>query len=314
MKELNLDLFFWTASERHRIYTLKEFGIEKPWTHDEIFRNSYFCNVFRDVDKVSRWIITHVMEKYSDHPNLWKAIILSRVISRISTLEKLEKYDALIHNYKDAYEILREMQSNGEPIVTGAFIINSGPYDKVSYIFRMLMAFDNLIVEGIPFGDWIETNNSLQESVKTLKRVYGIANFMAYQYTCDFTYTRYLKYANDLYSYVMLGLGAVRGMNRLVNGSPSSNKIPEGIEYAKRILYEWNNYVHHNLNYEMQKTYNLIKDKRKDTTKDYGELISYVEKSYRHFKDLKLQDVQHWLCEYDKYCRGGSSKRRYKGS
>ena len=84
----NLERFFQIAWERHRIYVLKELGIQKPWTKDPIFLDYYFCNVFRYLDKTSKWIIKNAIELNEDNPELWKTIIMCRYISRISTLQK----------------------------------------------------------------------------------------------------------------------------------------------------------------------------------------------------------------------------------
>jgi hypothetical protein len=45
--------------EREAIRLKKEGGKRPPWTHDEILRDGYFCNVRREDDKVTRWIAKH---------------------------------------------------------------------------------------------------------------------------------------------------------------------------------------------------------------------------------------------------------------
>jgi hypothetical protein len=42
--------------ERHRIYLEKAAGAPPPWTTDEIMQTYRFCNVFRELDKVTVWV------------------------------------------------------------------------------------------------------------------------------------------------------------------------------------------------------------------------------------------------------------------
>ncbi len=315
----NIKQFFETANERHRIYVLKELGLPKPWTQDRIFQNSFFCNVFRDVDKTSAWIIDNLLLAHAGHPQLWASIIMCRMISRISTLEVLQTNNCLIGDYKRAYKILKEMQRRKVPIFTGAFIVNSAVgggvwLDKVTYLFSTLNYFNKLELEGldsdvINFNDYLWLEKSLYEVWKVFKQAPGIADFMAYQYTCDMTYTpHYLKSNIDGNEWTKLGLGAVRGMNRIISGEPSSKKIPDEIKRTKDILWKWRLWVEDNLENEIYSTWTMIEDK-----KHPSEGFDDIRVMYAPFYTLRMQDVQHWLCEYDKYCRGGSSKRKYNG-
>ena len=317
---MQLNKFFEIANERNRIYTLKEFGMPKPWTEDPIFLDSYFCNVFRDQDKVSKWIIENLIHPYASHPQLWASIIMCRMLSRIETLQILKDNDCLIGDYKKAYSILRGMQERKESIFTGAFIINSktstGWTDKVTYLFNTLTYFNKLRFEVIDedelpvtmnIHEWIQEQNSLYTVWKMFKEAPGIADFMAYQYTCDLTYSVYLKDNVDEQHWTKLGLGAVRGMNRLLKGYATKDKIPDEINKVRHLLNQWNNWGDNNLSKEIKKTWKMIREVYPKTT--YKSVIL----CYEGFDNLKMQDVQHWLCEYDKHCRGGSSKRKYSG-
>ena len=48
-------LAYW-IEERERIRELKEAGAPKPWSEDAIFQTTYFCNVRREDDKVTKWV------------------------------------------------------------------------------------------------------------------------------------------------------------------------------------------------------------------------------------------------------------------
>lgn len=341
---MELNKFFEIANERIRIYTLKEFNMPKPWTKNPIFLDSYFCNVFRQDDKVSKWIINNLLLPYSNHHQLWASIIMCRMLSRMETLQILKEQNCLIGDYKRAYTILRGMQKEGAPIFTGAFIINSAIgggvwLDKVTYLFSTLTYFNKLrfpkehvtkeAMEGgvnenwkpINIHEWLSEQDSLYQVWTMFKEAPGIADFMAYQYTCDMTYSTYLEYNIDDQHWTKLGLGAVRGLNRMLKGYATKDKIPNEIRQVKNILYKWKTWVEENIEKEMKITFNLIihnQEKEAPISNDVPDtFITFVRESvadcYKGFENLKMQDVQHWLCEYDKYCRGGSSKRKYNG-
>lgn len=309
---IDLTLFFYTANERNRIYTLKELGLKKPWTNDEVFMDSYFCNVFRNYDKVSKYIINNLINLHPYHPQLWASIVMTRMISRLETLKKLKENNALIGDYKKAYAVLKEMKDNKESVFTGAFIVNSSVgngvwMDKLSYLFFLLDYFNKLRIDGDTLDTWLRNNKSLEDAFLVFKKAPGVANFMAYQYMVDLTYSDYLKENIDDEVWVKLGLGAVRGMNRLLTGEPSSAKIKNELFLSQYILQNWKIWVNNTLESEIDKTWEIAKLERPELKR------TEVAYEYWKFKQLKLQDVEHWLCEYDKYCRGGSKKRKYNG-
>jgi len=304
---MNIELFVKTCFERHRIYLLKKYGCPKPWTEDKIFQNWAFCCSFRKLDKTSAWIIENIIKPNEDNPKLWKSIIVCRFLSRLEVLKELHEKDLLIDNFKELYYYLRQMQKDKRKIVTNAFICNSGIgegefIDKVSYLFLLL----SRIKKAYDFDELLRYRFTNEYTFDKLKEFPGIGNFMAYQYICDFNYSE--RYANhkDEKTWTVLGLGAVRGINRLT-GNKIRKKLPSGINsdiLVQEIYKEWKVKICEYIYEEIKLTHDKIKE------------IEYIEieRECEPFLNIKLCDVQHWLCEYDKYCRGGSKKRRYHGS
>lgn len=299
----NLKQFYELAFERHRIYVLKTLNQLKPWTKDEIFQNWFFCNVFRRIDKTTVWMEQNIIKPlYKDMNDLWKNIILYRYISNVKTFE-IFKEKGILFNRKEIYRTMREMQNNKQTIVTGAFVCNSGIgggefVDKVTYIFTLLKKLNDA-----DFGSVIKNINSLRGTFNYLKKFPGVGNFMSYEYTTDLSYSHYLNNCSEIYTWCDLGLGAVRGMNRLLKGLPSKRKIPDKHEYTKQIFDEWVKYIRQNIESEMHKTMDMLP----------GGIEPTIADMYLPFKKLTMREVEHWLCEYDKHCRGGSKKRRYNG-
>ncbi len=308
-KEL-LQKFFDTAWARHRIYVLKELGCPKPWTLNKIFQENYFCNVFRRLDKTSKWIIEHAIAPNVDNPDLWMTILMCRYISKIETLQELEDAGCLIGNRKGAFNVLRGMQREERKIFTNAFIVNSRArgvwMDKVSYLFRNLQEV-NQACSGDP-DVYFATMTTIEEVFHAFYGLPGIGPFMAYQYAIDFTYSKryFPESPTDELTWTELGLGAKRGMNRLLGNLPTKHAIPNGVSLSQEILVAWQNEVIKNHAKQMYDTYEIVYDHR-------DVQVATMYKIYEPFYHLDMSNVEHWLCEFDKYMRGGSKKRRYRG-
>lgn len=309
--EKRLKNFFESAFERHKIYVLKTLGVEKPWTEDKIFQNWFFCNVFRRIDKTTVWIEENIIKPQEESPDLWKNIILYRYISNINTFEKF-KATGIMYDRKNIYGKMRSMQKENESIFTSAFIVNSGIgdgkwVDKVTYIFKLLANLNENNIDARLKG-----TNSLKEIYKFFKLFPGVGSFMAYEYVTDFSYSkRYLAKSPDIYTWCDLGLGAVRGINVLIKGFASRKKVYDKYNIIKYIFGEWIKYIRNNLQWEIKNTIRLYQSRIHQELSQ--NTIGKINQLYSPFKKLTMREVEHWLCEYDKYCRGGSKKRSYDG-
>ena len=73
--------FYDYINERHAIYLKRFIGEPHPWTDDEILQTYSFCNVYRELDKVTVWIRENWKEPYADHPNLPFAMAMARHVA-----------------------------------------------------------------------------------------------------------------------------------------------------------------------------------------------------------------------------------------
>lgn len=118
-----------------------------------------------------------------------------------------------------------------------------------------------------------------------------LGGFMAYEIVCDLRYTKLLRNASDILTWSNLGPGAARGLQRL-RGIPI--KVPR----------------------------TGMKDARPKPPKDWLEIFQTLrmkvnETLPENVKLFELREIEHSLCEYDKYERilfgQGRSKRKYNG-
>src|SRR5262249_49348672 len=124
------DLYWYFASERHKIFERRVAGESWPWTADPILQNFKFCSVFRAADRVSQYLIREVaydVGPCSIEDRLFQ-IVAFRLFSRVDTwrtvklfLGGVPKIDHLLDDsFTKALEYAK--QKNGG-LYTGAFIL-----------------------------------------------------------------------------------------------------------------------------------------------------------------------------------------------
>lgn len=307
---MNIERFAESAYKRHAIYIRKSVGLPKPWSDERVFQDYRFCNVFRRIDKTTEWIMNNVVTPLENDDHLWASIILARYVSRIDVLIDLY-FEGAFDPKKDWNErrkiganTLLNRRAHGLPINTAAFITSPmlgdmGP-TKAHYINKLIVALDDS-----GFGEQLaDGNKTMQNTWEFLRRFRCVGSFMAYQYCCDFSYIqRYLGRAPDLRSWSARGPGSTRGMLRLSKGRPEGGiRDSVWLENMRDLFSEWKDYIAKTLDERTDALVTEVMDQE-----------PFVRNEMSRFNRILLQDVQHWLCEYDKYERGGSRKRSYDG-
>lgn len=299
--EERLEKFFDIAYERHMIYVKKEIlKEEKPWTDDPIFQTNRFCNVFRKIDKVSQYLINNVIKPNENNDLLYKGIIIAKVYNRISTISRLIKEDVLFPvthmDYQRLMDVLVDIVDSGNPVFTSSYTVNPLQINKIyypKYLTGIVIA--KQLDEKLGDLDLkLSYCISMQSVFNDLLKITGIGKFNAYEYVTDFCYAdRYWAKIRpkDYYTWGNFTIGSLRGLKRLVGLSPHAKVKLDVPKLTQEILERW--------------------------TKDHTQNYPFHE-AFRMFDDLSMREVEHWLCEYDKYMRifNGETKRlkrRYNG-
>lgn len=278
---LNSGQFFGTARERYRIKERREKGLPRPWTDDKIFNLWRFCNVHREDDKTTQWFRDHVrnpLTRQGDKIKIAQATTIFRWFNRIGTGEKI--LDLLLTQW-DTEEAHRRLQSV-EPVVTGAYIIK-GPdgFSKLEGVLHCIDLALPALEHDVP--SWGET---LKEAWLDLNTIYYLGPFMSYEIVSDLRWTPVLNEAADILTWANAGPGCARGMGWVAHNNPA--KFNPGSQRDQQTMLEL-------------------------MTQLLG--MSRSEEYWpKYWKQWEMREVEHWLCEYDKYCRAESGlklKRRY---
>tara|TARA_B000000475_G_C15978393_1_gene439986 strand:- start:448 stop:1293 length:846 start_codon:yes stop_codon:yes gene_type:complete len=273
-----IDGFFKYINERHQIYCRRQAGIQAPWTEDPIIKEFSFCNVFRELDSVTIWLRKNWKEPYADHPNLPFAMSVARQINWPETLQEIGFPEEW--NPDRVKAIMQGRMDKGEKVYTGAYMLTGtlGGTKVEQTIDKILTPLYENQPEIHP--------DSLQKTWSEYLRYAGFSGFMAYEVVTDLRHTKYLGNARDIYTWANPGPGAKRGLNRI-----------HGRELTWRPTRGHVGYIGWNCE---------MKDLLSESPK-------YLEP---HVPSLEMRDIEHCLCEFDKYERvrlgQGRPRAKYK--
>jgi hypothetical protein len=278
---LNAQPFWDWITKRHSIYLKRAAGEPAPWTDDEILQSYSFCNVFRELDKVTVWLREKWREPYADNAQLWIAMCLARQINWPETLAEVgfpeHGYDA-----KAIRAALETRKARGEKVYTGAYMISapSGEFAgmaKPEYTAHIVCGalwdarheYEAMFASG--------RQPTMQEVHAWLRQFRGWGDFMAYEVVTDLRHTRYLRSARDINTWAVAGPGAIRGLHRL-HGRP----------YKKALGQE-------------------------QACVEMRELLALSRTSLPDFVPaLELREIEHSLCETDKWLRVAAGQGRLR--
>jgi hypothetical protein len=204
-------LAYW-IQEREAVRRLKEHGEPKPWSDDWVFRNTYFCNVHREDDKVTKWIRANytpeILGEYYDY-----AIVAARIFNWPETLDGMLFKGGLIpYNSAQMEEFLLQRQEAKEKIWGGAYLITTHgqKMTKVDYCVRLMGQVYQLFstMNGFLEGDTCAGAHEFYRNID------GLGSFLAAQIIADLKNTEghVLANAEDWKTFSAPGPGSLRGL------------------------------------------------------------------------------------------------------
>jgi hypothetical protein len=267
--------FFAKSRERYNIKLKRDSGLPPPWTADPYFQQWRFCHVFREDDKTTKWFREEVRSKLSGLAVV-EATVIFRWFNRIQTGEIVK--DLLLNGW-DTEEARRRL-TGVAPIVSGAYIIKT--LDGVSKLDGILHCVDLArpqLAAMVP--KW---GGSLRAAWEDLTHIYYLGRFMSYEIVSDLRWTPVLEQADDIRTWANAGPGAARGLGWIYNGNPSS------------------------FNCNSQTAQNDMVAKMQDILT----ASMYQENWPLEWPKWEMREVEHGLCEYDKWCRAAIHKQTLK--
>lgn len=261
-------------------------GLPKPWTKDGVLQAYFFTNPYRENDKTTVWFRKNIREPLRDEPAVLLATIIFRWFNLISTGKLLLKHDLILKwNQAKAVKIFNVARDNKEQVFTGAYMINSPHKErKIEAICRRVQQ----VWERREYllSSWGE-DTTMESGYKLLKTFEGLGGFMSYEIVTDLRHTYLLENATDKDTWCYLGPGAVRGLLRVYDLE---------FEKGKNCLFP-----HH----------------PKEWKSMMIDLLRMVRRRLPKMPTFEMREIEHSLCEFDKYERArlgdGRMKRTFDG-
>jgi len=309
-----VERFFRYARERHQIHLRRAAGMPRPWTKDPILKTYRFTQVFRELDRTTRWFADHVREPLRDKPEVLLATVLFRLLNRTEVGEAIFLHDSLLEESSVFYELVRacshpraktkvpQALANVERAVY-AFVGERGPHATGAYIISSPKGYAKLpgILEVVRrfcmTCDWEfydGKSNTLEDTWEHLKEHDYFGPFHSYEIVTDLRHTALLDRAPDVMTWANPGPGARRGLNRVEGREVSDHSMRSGhmIEEMRGLL-------------ACSRDKSLWPQCRIDTKKTW---------LYDHeWPTWEMRDVEHTLCEFDKYERTRLGEGRPRG-
>lgn len=268
------DTYWRFAAERQRIFFRQMNGEAPPWTDDPTLRQYKFTNAYRASDRVSQYLIQHVI--YEGDQSLEETFfrtLLFKFFNKVGTWELLTRAFGFLsstdYSVKHYSSVLEKALTKGIPIYSAAYIMPSGGRSLIGERKHCmhLKLLERMMRDRLPSR--LTDARSMKTAFELLRSYPTIGDFLAYQYVTDLNYSSLLNYSEM--EFVVPGPGARDGIRKCFEDLGGLN----GTEIIK-----------------------VIADRQESEFDRLGLRFQTL-----WGRRLQLIDCQNLFCEVDKYAR-----------
>lgn len=282
------DTYWRFAAERQEMFMRRVVGSTPPWTADPILSAHRFTNTYRASDRVSQYLIRHVIYEGSQRPEeVFFRTILFKLFNRIDTWEtlstKLEGVSWREFKFEAYAKVLDRVIEAGQRIYSAAYIMPSPAFGSPRKHRNHLRLVEHMMVDGIM--PKLGKVTSLQGVFELLRGYPSLGDFLAFQFAIDLNYSELIDFPEM--EFVVAGPGARDGIRKCF-------KDTAGLTEAEVIR---------------------VMAERADA--EFARLGMKFQSLWG--RSLQLIDCQNVFCEVSKYARvahpeigGGSGRTRIK--
>lgn len=204
------------AVERQEVYFRRLRGEPPPWSVDPVLRVHKFTNVYRAADRVSQYLIRHVIgNDTKSMENTFFRILLFKFFNRIETWKLLvEKLgDPNVESFDiERYDcVLSEAFARGERVYSAAYIMPSGGRKRFPRKHQMhLHLLKKMLRDELPAK--IAEARTMAHAFALLRACPTLGDFLAYQFVTDLNYSHLTHFEES--EFVVPGPGARGGLQK----------------------------------------------------------------------------------------------------
>lgn len=266
------DTYWRFAAERQEMFMRRVLGTMPPWTEDPILSVHRFTNAYRASDRVSQYLIRHVIYEGSQRAEeLFFRTMLFKLFNRIETWESLSgRFGAL--TWKDfsfdAYaKVLDGLLEEGARVYSAAYIMPSPAFGSPRKHRNHLRLIEHMMADGAPKK--LAKAGSLRGAFELLRGYPSLGDFLAFQFAIDINYSELTDFSEM--EFVVAGPGARDGISKCFQDVAGHSEAEIIQVMAERASYEFER-----LGMKFQTLWG---------------------------RDLQLIDCQNVFCEVSKYAR-----------
>lgn len=268
------------AKERYRVKLRRERREPSPWTDDPVMQAYRFCNVHREDDKVTTWFRENVRDHLAESPG--HDIVATAGFRWFNNIPAGERLLPMLKGGAWDSDFVRAQLCDLSPLVTGAYMIKT-PTGK-NKLEGIIQCMEDLVKSDvIPRMISGERDRGLQEMHSILMEAPFLGPFMAYEIISDIRWTTTGRRAPDIMTWANPGPGAARGIGWVEYGDPETfnRNNTDDLDYMTGVA--------------------------------MPKLLGYAQKNWpERWRPWEMREVEHWLCEYAKWCSATYHKKPQK--
>jgi len=266
------DTYWRFAAARQEIFMRRLEGIRPPWSDDPILSTYRFTNPYRASDRVSQYMIRHVL--YDGDRSIEEVFfraLLFRLFNKVETWERLDSVLGPLtwgdFDYGSYVEVLDAATGSGQRIYSGAYIIPSPRFGSQRKHHNQLKLLERMMNEGVPHR--VRAAGSFLEVFDIIRSYPSFGNFLSFQFSIDLNYSEILEFSEN--EFVVAGPGAQAGIRKCFSdmGGASYEEVIQTVAEVAKGEFE-----------RLDLTFKTL----------WG-------------RELHLVDYQNLFCEVDKYAR-----------
>lgn len=212
------EVYWRFAAARQNLFFARLEGHPAPWTTDPILANHRFTNAYRASDRVSQFLIRHVIHDpcFQAPEDIVFRVLLFKFFNRIDTWQRLEQALGPLawsgFDPRRADAVLAAELAAGRSVYSAAYMIPPVALDQSGIKHRGHLALiGHIMADG--FVDRLQAAPDLKAVFHLLRAYPSLGDFLAFQLTIDLAYTPLVPHPES--QFVVAGPGARDGLSKI---------------------------------------------------------------------------------------------------
>jgi hypothetical protein len=208
------DSYWRFAHERQELFFRRLSGLAPPWTTDSIIASHRFTNVYRASDRVSQYLIRHVIYQGDQgEEEVFFRTVLFKLFNKVGTWEWLQERLGGIswrHYDFDRYKCELDALFAEESVYSAAYIMPSPAFGEGRKHANHLRLIEHIMRDGGPRK--ASRAKSLCGLFQLLRSYPSLGDFLAFQLAIDLNYGPLVEFSEM--EFVVAGPGALDGIRK----------------------------------------------------------------------------------------------------